>query len=118
MLEQIYTAMKRNGTLRPADERKYGLYGRLGHASRSMCSSSQRLHHRQNGHLDAARTAADQCPQCSLRGSEVITTIANEKNLVCPEIIIERCSKFNTKKIANEEYRDLCARTEKTSKLY
>ncbi|XP_078049203.1 tubulin polyglutamylase TTLL13-like [Augochlora pura] len=30
MLEQIYMAMKRNGTLRAIDEKKYGLYGRLG----------------------------------------------------------------------------------------
>ncbi|CAG4965597.1 unnamed protein product [Parnassius apollo] len=29
MLEQIYLAMKKMGTLRPEDERKYGLYGRL-----------------------------------------------------------------------------------------
>ncbi|XP_013170058.1 PREDICTED: tubulin polyglutamylase TTLL13-like [Papilio xuthus] len=29
MLEQIYLAMKKMGTLRPEDERKYGVYGRL-----------------------------------------------------------------------------------------
>nr|XP_046487173.1 tubulin polyglutamylase TTLL13-like isoform X1 [Neodiprion pinetum] len=31
MLEQIYLAMKKNGTLRPEDEKKYGLYGKLGY---------------------------------------------------------------------------------------
>lgn len=73
MLEQIYMAMKRNGTLRPADERKYGLYGRLGlqaNANHSTNSSSHRLHHRPNGHLDAARATADQC-LCSARENEV-----------------------------------------------
>ncbi|XP_032667080.1 uncharacterized protein LOC116842259 [Odontomachus brunneus] len=71
MLEQIYTAMKRNGTLRPADERKYGLYGRLRHASQSACIfSSHGSHHRRNGHLDGTQIAAVQCQQCSLRGND------------------------------------------------
>ncbi|XP_011872483.1 PREDICTED: tubulin polyglutamylase TTLL13-like isoform X2 [Vollenhovia emeryi] len=72
MLEQIYLAMKRNGMLRPADERKYGLYGRLGlqaNTNHSTCSSSHKPHHRQNGHLDA-QPAVDQCLQCSLKGNE------------------------------------------------
>lgn len=74
LLEQIYVAMKRNGMLRPADERKYGLYSRLGlHANtnRSTCSSSHKSHHRQNGHLDATKATTNQCPQCFLRVNEV-----------------------------------------------
>ncbi|CAH2049394.1 unnamed protein product, partial [Iphiclides podalirius] len=35
MLEQIYLAMKKMGTLRPEDERKYGVYGRLSAISNS-----------------------------------------------------------------------------------
>ncbi|XP_039758807.1 tubulin polyglutamylase TTLL13-like isoform X2 [Pararge aegeria] len=35
MLEQIYLVMKKMGTLRPEDERKYGVYGRLSIASNS-----------------------------------------------------------------------------------
>ncbi|XP_071643171.1 tubulin polyglutamylase TTLL13-like isoform X2 [Temnothorax longispinosus] len=73
MLEQIYVAMKRNGMLRPADERKYGLYGRLGlqaNTSHSTCSSSHKPDNRQNGHLNATQPAVDQCLQCSLRKNE------------------------------------------------
>ncbi|KMQ94426.1 tubulin polyglutamylase ttll6 [Lasius niger] len=75
MLEQIYMAMKKNGTLRPADERKYGLYGRLGlHANtdHSTCSSAHKLHHRQNDCTHAAQLATDQCIKCSLKGNNVI----------------------------------------------
>ncbi|XP_061379441.1 tubulin polyglutamylase TTLL13-like isoform X2 [Danaus plexippus] len=35
MLEQIYLVMKKMGTLRPEDERKYGVYGRLSVVSNS-----------------------------------------------------------------------------------
>lgn len=35
MLEQIYLVMKKMGTLRPEDERKYGVYGRLSLVSNS-----------------------------------------------------------------------------------
>ncbi|XP_045450147.1 tubulin polyglutamylase TTLL13-like [Melitaea cinxia] len=35
MLEQIYLVMKKMGTLRPEDERKYGVYGRLSVVSHS-----------------------------------------------------------------------------------
>ncbi|XP_011631674.1 tubulin polyglutamylase TTLL13-like [Pogonomyrmex barbatus] len=73
MLEQIYVAMKKNGMLRPADERKYGLYGRLGlHANtnHSTCSSSQKTQRRQNGHLDTTQPVTYQYQQCSLRGNE------------------------------------------------
>lgn len=73
MLEQIYVAMKKNGMLRPADERKYGQYGRLGalqaNTNYSTCSASHKPH--QNGHLDATQTAMDQCPQCSFKENEV-----------------------------------------------
>ncbi|KAL0127819.1 hypothetical protein PUN28_003214 [Cardiocondyla obscurior] len=73
MLEQIYVAMKRNGMLRPADERKYGSYGRLGlhaNASRGTCSSSHKSH-RRDGHLDVAQhPAVDQCLQCAFRENE------------------------------------------------
>ncbi|KYN16940.1 Tubulin polyglutamylase TTLL13 [Trachymyrmex cornetzi] len=77
LLEQIYVAMKRNGMLRPADERKYGLYGRLrlhANTNHSTCSSSHKSHHRQNGHLDTTQAAANQCPQCSLRVNEYKST--------------------------------------------
>ncbi|XP_072754877.1 tubulin polyglutamylase TTLL13-like isoform X2 [Anoplolepis gracilipes] len=71
MLEQIYMAMKKNGTLRAADERKYGLYGRLGqHANTndSTCSSAyHRLYRHQNNYTHAAQLTADQCKQCSLK---------------------------------------------------
>ncbi|EZA61973.1 Tubulin polyglutamylase TTLL13 [Ooceraea biroi] len=83
MLEQIYMAMKRNGTLRPADERKYGLYGRLGlyaNTNHSTCCSSHRLHHRQNGHLDATQLTADQCLQRSVRETEH-KTMEHERNV-------------------------------------
>ncbi|XP_076676340.1 tubulin polyglutamylase TTLL13-like isoform X2 [Andrena cerasifolii] len=40
MLEQIYMAMKRNGTLRAVDEKKYGLYGRLGYADNPSTSAT------------------------------------------------------------------------------
>ncbi|XP_011686718.1 PREDICTED: tubulin polyglutamylase TTLL13-like isoform X2 [Wasmannia auropunctata] len=72
MLEQIYVAMRRNGMLRPADERKYGLYGRLGlHANTShstRCPSHKS--HRQNGHLDVTQLTADQCLRCFLKRDE------------------------------------------------
>ncbi|XP_019885586.2 tubulin polyglutamylase ttll6 [Camponotus floridanus] len=68
ILEQIYMAMKKNGTLRPADERKYGLYGRLGqHANNnSMCSSAQHHLHR---HQNNCTLSTDQCIQCPLKGN-------------------------------------------------
>jgi len=75
LLEQIYIAMKRNGMLRPADEKKYGLYGRLGlHAgitNHSTCSSSHKSHNRQNDYLDTTQAAANQCPHYSLRMNEI-----------------------------------------------
>ncbi|CAL7937173.1 unnamed protein product [Xylocopa violacea] len=50
MLEQIYMAMKKNGTLRAIDEKKYGLYEKLSctdSASRnaSVCRHRRHLHH-------------------------------------------------------------------------
>ncbi|KAJ0175179.1 hypothetical protein K1T71_009320 [Dendrolimus kikuchii] len=41
MLEQIYLVMKKMGTLRPEDERKYGVYGRLSIVSNSPKSLDQ-----------------------------------------------------------------------------
>lgn len=75
ILEQIYMAMKKNGTLRPADERKYGLYGRLGqHANNnSMCSSAQHHLHR---HQNNCTLSTDQCIQCPLKGNNVIIFIS------------------------------------------
>ncbi|XP_011053219.1 PREDICTED: tubulin polyglutamylase TTLL13-like [Acromyrmex echinatior] len=70
LLEQIYVAMKRNGMLRSADERKYGLYGKLGlraNMNHSTCSSSCKSYHCQNGHLDITQAAAN---QYSLRVNE------------------------------------------------
>ncbi|KAL6421868.1 hypothetical protein ACFW04_010787 [Cataglyphis niger] len=73
MLEQIYMAMKKNGTLRPADEKKYGLYGRIGqHANTNdnMCSSAQhRRHYHQNNSAYNAQQTTNQCTQCSLKGN-------------------------------------------------
>ncbi|CAK9825756.1 Tubulin polyglutamylase ttll6 [Anthophora retusa] len=51
MLEQIYMAMKKNGTLRAIDEKKYGLYGRLGHMENMSKSASicrHKCHHHQH----------------------------------------------------------------------
>jgi DNA-directed RNA polymerase beta' subunit len=66
MLEQIYLAMKKNGMLRPADEQKYGLYGRLGlQTNMNMCLPSHRLQHRQS-----ANTVEQQL-QCYIKENEV-----------------------------------------------
>lgn len=105
MLEQIYVAMRRNGMLRPADERKYGLYGRLGlHANTNhdTCSSSHKPHHRQNDHLNATQPAADtQCPRCSLRRNEVTTFSSNrdaahlrKSNPDTNQILLDKFSRF------------------------
>ncbi|XP_050464838.1 tubulin polyglutamylase TTLL13-like isoform X2 [Cataglyphis hispanica] len=73
MLEQIYMAMKKNGTLRPADEKKYGLYGRFeqhANTNDNMCSSAQhRRHHHQNNSACSTQQTTDQCIQCSLKGN-------------------------------------------------
>ncbi|XP_070168361.1 tubulin polyglutamylase TTLL13-like [Polyergus mexicanus] len=74
MLEQIYMAMKKNGTLRPADERKYGLYGRLGqHANTNdntnSSSAHQHRHCHQNNCTHATQLTTDQYIQCSLKGN-------------------------------------------------
>ncbi|XP_049872008.1 tubulin polyglutamylase TTLL13-like isoform X2 [Pectinophora gossypiella] len=61
MLEQIYLVMKKMGTLRPEDERKYGVYGRLAVVSNTpktaiMKSKKQDKHKPNNygDHLDDA----------------------------------------------------------------
>ncbi|XP_012277454.1 tubulin polyglutamylase TTLL13P isoform X2 [Orussus abietinus] len=46
LLEQVYLAMKRNGTLRSADEKKYGLYGKVGYVdelSRAVIGANRNL---------------------------------------------------------------------------
>ncbi|KAG7198138.1 hypothetical protein KM043_005557 [Ampulex compressa] len=70
ILEQIYMAMKRNGTLRPADERKYGLYGRLGHGNDFSQNASHKCGHCRYPPttIDArCETLCDRCSRHSLR---------------------------------------------------
>ncbi|KAJ8718442.1 hypothetical protein PYW08_002679 [Mythimna loreyi] len=55
MLEQIYLVMKKMGTLRPEDERKYGVYGRLSVVSntpKTANKKSQIVAHRPNDRGD------------------------------------------------------------------
>nr|XP_049702395.1 tubulin polyglutamylase TTLL13 isoform X1 [Helicoverpa armigera]XP_049702397.1 tubulin polyglutamylase TTLL13 isoform X1 [Helicoverpa armigera]XP_049702398.1 tubulin polyglutamylase TTLL13 isoform X1 [Helicoverpa armigera] len=55
MLEQIYLVMKKMGTLRPEDERKYGVYGRLSVVSNSPktgIKKSKTVAHKPNDHGD------------------------------------------------------------------
>ncbi|XP_076236361.1 tubulin polyglutamylase TTLL13-like [Calliopsis andreniformis] len=69
MLEQIYMAMKRNGTLRAVDERKYGLYGRLGYednASRSASFCRHKCHRHQQLVMDTNNSS-----QYCLKASKV-----------------------------------------------
>lgn len=76
ILEQIYMAMKKNGTLRSTDERKYGLYGRLAHTStnHSACSFPHRFYHQRNGYHDSTQD------QCYLKGNEVINNPSLTEN--------------------------------------
>ncbi|XP_049837747.1 tubulin polyglutamylase ttll6-like [Schistocerca gregaria] len=41
--EQIYKAMMKNGTLRPIDEQKYGLYGKLGYINKMITANARRF---------------------------------------------------------------------------
>ncbi|XP_053973299.1 tubulin polyglutamylase TTLL13-like [Hylaeus volcanicus] len=68
MLEQIYMAMKRNGTLRANDEKKYGLYGRLGYADNASKSASLCRHkcHRHQDDVEASHSS-----QYCLKASKV-----------------------------------------------
>lgn len=55
MLEQIYMAMKINGTLRAVDEKKYGLYGKHGYTdsvSKSASSCRHKCHLHQHTGLE------------------------------------------------------------------
>ncbi|XP_076224308.1 tubulin polyglutamylase TTLL13-like isoform X3 [Nomia melanderi] len=66
MLEQIYMAMKRNGTLRPIDEKKYGLYGRLGYkenGSNAAALCRQKSYRHQQNAMET-----DYSAQYSLKG--------------------------------------------------
>ncbi|XP_015603647.1 tubulin polyglutamylase TTLL13 isoform X2 [Cephus cinctus] len=57
MLEQIYIALKQHGNLRPEDEKKYGLYGKLGYGNdipKSICTLGRKMHYNYecNHHVD------------------------------------------------------------------
>ncbi|XP_076641842.1 tubulin polyglutamylase TTLL13-like isoform X2 [Halictus rubicundus] len=68
VLEQIYMAMKRNGTLRAIDEKKYGLYGRLGCAE-SGSKSAIHCRHKCHQHRRLTAMEADYPLQYSLKAS-------------------------------------------------
>lgn len=73
ILEQIYMAMKRNGTLRPIDEKKYGLYGRLGNAengSNGAALCRYKSHRHQHNAPGTNRSS-----QYSVKASRLITRI-------------------------------------------
>jgi len=80
MLEQIYLAMKKNGMLRPADEQKYGLYGRLGLQTNMdhMYFPSQRLQHRQSDRVDGVEQL-----QCHIKENEVTIVTSSYDDLIC-----------------------------------
>ncbi|XP_012256315.2 tubulin polyglutamylase TTLL13-like isoform X2 [Athalia rosae] len=45
ILEQIYVSMKKNGTLRLEDERKYGMYGKLGYVNEVSSNGVHKSYH-------------------------------------------------------------------------
>nr|XP_033341978.1 tubulin polyglutamylase TTLL13 isoform X4 [Megalopta genalis] len=67
MLEQIYMAMKRNGTLRAIDEKKYGLYGRLGCVENGSKSAGLCRHKCQHHRRRVAMEVSDSS-QYSVKG--------------------------------------------------
>ncbi|XP_076303863.1 tubulin polyglutamylase TTLL13-like [Lasioglossum baleicum] len=67
VLEQIYMAMKRNGTLRAVDEKKYGLYGRLG-CTENVSKSAIYCRHKCHQHRRQTAMEADYPLQYSLKG--------------------------------------------------
>ncbi|XP_017756299.1 PREDICTED: uncharacterized protein LOC108548044 [Eufriesea mexicana] len=75
MLEQIYMAMKKNGTLRAIDEKKYGLYGRLAYTdniSKSASSCRHRCHVHQHSEAETRYVPwANQSSQFCLKASKV-----------------------------------------------
>lgn len=75
MLEQIYMAMKKNGTLRAIDEKKYGLYGRLAYTdniSKSASSCRHRCHVHQQPEAETRYVPwANQSSQFCLKASKV-----------------------------------------------
>ncbi|CAD1481291.1 unnamed protein product [Heterotrigona itama] len=76
MLEQIYMAMKKNGTLRAIDEKKYGLYGRLGHTDDHASKSASICRHKCHLHQHAAvESWTNQSSQLCLKASEVDNTL-------------------------------------------
>lgn len=74
MLEQIYMAMKKNGTLRAIDEKKYGLYGRLGYTdniSRSASICRHKCHIHSSGIETRYEPWINQSSQFCLKASKV-----------------------------------------------
>ncbi|XP_071863747.1 tubulin polyglutamylase TTLL13-like isoform X3 [Bombus fervidus] len=94
MLEQIYMAMKKNGTLRAIDEKKYGLYGKLGYADNASKSASICRHkchlHQHSGMETRYEPWTSQSPQFCLKASKgkvlddnFLFTSLKDKKLLC-----------------------------------
>ncbi|XP_068970574.1 tubulin polyglutamylase TTLL13 isoform X4 [Bombus flavifrons] len=91
MLEQIYMAMKKNGTLRAIDEKKYGLYGKLGYADSTSKSASICRHkchlHQHSGMETRYEPWTSQSPQFCLKGkvpdNNFLFTSLKDKKLLC-----------------------------------
>lgn len=68
-------AMKKNGTLRAIDEKKYGLYGKLGYADSTSKSASICRHkchlHQHSGMETRYESWTSQSPQFCLKASKV-----------------------------------------------
>ncbi|XP_043253348.1 tubulin polyglutamylase TTLL13-like [Colletes gigas] len=84
ILEQIYMAMKRNGTLRAIDEKKYGLYGKLGYPeneskSANACRSKCHRHHQ-------AAVESNHSSQCCLKATDFQVTCSEAPVYVRPKI--------------------------------
>lgn len=80
MLEQIYMAMKKNGTLRAIDEKKYGLYGRLGYTdniSRSASICRHKCHIHSSGIETRYEPWINQSSQFCLKASKVDNVLWN-----------------------------------------
>ncbi|KOC59302.1 Tubulin polyglutamylase ttll6 [Habropoda laboriosa] len=75
MLEQIYMAMKKNGTLRAIDEKKYGLYGRLGYmenVSKSASTCRHKCHLHQHPGMETRYEPWTNQSQFCLKASKVV----------------------------------------------
>nr|XP_033341977.1 tubulin polyglutamylase TTLL13 isoform X3 [Megalopta genalis] len=87
MLEQIYMAMKRNGTLRAIDEKKYGLYGRLGCVENGSKSAGLCRHKCQHHRRRVAMEVSDSS-QYSVKASSACFRVSHrisgtDTELVC-----------------------------------